>query len=237
MVYEVALCRGDVNPAACRMCIAEAGHNLTHLCPEQKEAITWYEKCMVRYSNRPIFGITELDGYIKPTGSKIASNTSVDQFSKALSSLLSELKTRAASGDSKRKFAFGKTSDAGFQTIYGLAQCTPDQIQANCTFCLDFVIGSIPRFLLGLDGGMVLTPSCFVRYEIYHFYDASADAAPPPQPSPPMSTPPSKLLSPPPPDEGNDGTFRCLSLYVYINCYVIGKPCILFRKAQCFSIL
>ena len=58
-VYTIGLCRGDVNPNDCRSCLNNSRVLLTQNCPNQKEAIGWIDKCMLRYSNRSIFGLME----------------------------------------------------------------------------------------------------------------------------------------------------------------------------------
>ncbi|XP_059436683.1 putative cysteine-rich receptor-like protein kinase 9 [Corylus avellana] len=55
-VYANGFCRGDVNPHACRGFLNDAKLLLTERCPQQKEAIGWYDECMLRYSNRSIRG-------------------------------------------------------------------------------------------------------------------------------------------------------------------------------------
>ncbi|KAL5774744.1 hypothetical protein ACOSP7_012301 [Xanthoceras sorbifolium] len=58
-VNAIALCRGDVNQDACRSCINDSISELTQICPNQKEAIRWYDYCMLSYSNRTIFGVKD----------------------------------------------------------------------------------------------------------------------------------------------------------------------------------
>jgi hypothetical protein len=58
-VYAIGLCRGDVNPQNCRQCLNNSRYLLTQSCPNKKEAIGWTDGCMLRYSNRSIFGLME----------------------------------------------------------------------------------------------------------------------------------------------------------------------------------
>lgn len=50
-VYGHFLCRGDQNATSCQDCVTTAVTiDLPRLhCPNRKEAIIWYDKCMVRY--------------------------------------------------------------------------------------------------------------------------------------------------------------------------------------------
>ncbi|KAK3024962.1 hypothetical protein RJ639_042769 [Escallonia herrerae] len=90
----------------CRRCVDDSTRRLRQLCPYQKEAIGHYDDCMVRYSNRSIFGIMETTprGFLVNVGRALH----VVQFNQALISLLQKLQGEAAtSGGSTRKFATG----------------------------------------------------------------------------------------------------------------------------------
>ena len=53
-VNVLVLCRGDVQPDICRSCVNDSIKGLRKLCPNQKEAVEWYDECMLRYSNDSI---------------------------------------------------------------------------------------------------------------------------------------------------------------------------------------
>jgi hypothetical protein len=171
-VNAIGLCRGDVKPDACRKCLNDSRVLLTRLCPNQKEAIGWYEKCMLRYSNRSIFGIMEespsfslsnIDNVIQP-----------DQFNRFLGNFMTKLKEKAASSnDSRVKYATGNEADVSlnFQTLYGLVQCTPDLSSLNCYICLDNAISEISKCCNNKTGARVVKPSCSIRFESALFYD------------------------------------------------------------------
>jgi len=138
---------------------------------------------MLRYTNRSIFGVMENqptnDNYynLNVTGS-------VKQFNTALESLMRNLTLRAASGDSRRKYATGSTPAPDFQTIYGQAQCTPDLSSEDCTKCLDEAVSIIPRCCSGKAGGNVVKPSCRIRFDPYSFYGPTLNIDPDAPPSP-----------------------------------------------------
>ncbi|GAB4831020.1 hypothetical protein Ancab_005035 [Ancistrocladus abbreviatus] len=184
-VYGIGLCRGDASVATCHSCLNNSATKLVELCPVQKEAIGWYDKCMLRYSNSSIFGVEE------ESPSPILFNTGnvsdVEQFNQKLGGLLSSLQTIAASGDSRRKFATGEANVSNFEKTYALMQCTPDLSRQDCFNCLGSSINEIPNCCSGSKGAQVLKPSCILRYEIYLFYD-SANAPSPPPPPPPSPT-------------------------------------------------
>ncbi|PWA87639.1 Concanavalin A-like lectin/glucanase, subgroup [Artemisia annua] len=138
----IGLCRGDFQPDECRRCINEAITRLRQLCPNQKAAIGWYERCMLKYSNARILGVLDISVEWGLANGENASN--VAQFNQGLRPLLDQLRDDASSGGSIRKYASNRTSGSGFTTLYGLMQCTPDLSETDCYKCLDGAIRKIP---------------------------------------------------------------------------------------------
>ncbi|CAL5412044.1 unnamed protein product [Camellia sinensis] len=86
-VNAIVLCRGDVQLETCRSCINNATSKLIQVCPNQKEAIGWYELCMLRYSNNYINGtVTDNPPFFQPNPNYVT-NTSLDQFNNDLRTL------------------------------------------------------------------------------------------------------------------------------------------------------
>ncbi|XP_048141695.1 cysteine-rich receptor-like protein kinase 44 isoform X1 [Rhodamnia argentea] len=199
-VNAIALCRGDVGDADCRSCLNDSAAEIARRCPVQKQAIIWYDYCMLRYSNRSIFGTMEgLPAFYMRNANNVTSN--VDQFNQVLRTLTDGLRDRAANGNSTRKFAVGNATAPNFKTLFGLVQCTPDLSQLQCVSCLVQAIGQIPRCCNQKEGGRVVTPSCNIRFEVYPFFYSSAYESPP---SPPLA--PQSPVSPPPPPMNNPST-------------------------------
>ncbi|XP_062162254.1 cysteine-rich receptor-like protein kinase 44 isoform X2 [Alnus glutinosa] len=192
-VNAIALCRGDISPEECRSCVNTASHDLLKSCPNQKEAIKWPDKCMLRYSNRDIFGVMESRPLLAYYNTGNVSD--VEGFNRVLTPLLKRLRNSAASGNSTRKFALGSDYAPNFQTIHALVECTPDLDQTDCNNCLLAAEKIIPQCCNGKQGGKYVTPSCDLRYEIYSFYDPTAEA--PTQP-PVLPVSPTPVLLPPP---------------------------------------
>ncbi|KAH7569071.1 hypothetical protein JRO89_XS06G0097800 [Xanthoceras sorbifolium] len=177
-VNAIALCRGDVSVDVCRGCLQNVTRKIVEVCPNQKEAIGGYDECMLRYSNKTIFGILDTQISFSLSSTQNVSEN-VNQFNQALQDLLGRLRDTAASGDSHRKFATGDTQ-SGFQRIYALVQCTPDLDLLECSDCLDNVIGQLPGCCNGKMGGRVINPSCNFRYEVNdRFFSPTPDSAPP----------------------------------------------------------
>jgi hypothetical protein len=229
-VNVIALCRGDISTDDCRSCVNKSSHDLLQYCPNQKEAIIWPDKCMLRYSNKSIFGVMEASPIYAFFNT--ANVSDVEGFNQVLRPLLDGLRDRAASGNSTRKFAAGSAIAPAFQTIYALVECTPDLDYLECNNCLGTAAGFIPQCCNGKQGGKYVTPSCDLRYEVYTFYDPAAEAPPPsplpsPSPPPPPSPPPVPLLSP---TQGIDASrlgnyLICLITCQQIRQSVLYVPC------------
>ncbi|KAG6717316.1 hypothetical protein I3842_04G092700 [Carya illinoinensis] len=192
-VNAIALCRGDFTPDKCRSCINSTSQSLLQSCPNQKEAISLGGDCTVRYSNRSIFGVMEENPMLAFYNVQNASN--VEAFNNVLRPLLDRLRNSTARGSSTRKFALKSEPAPDFQTIYSLMQCTPDLSSLDCNNCLLRLSGYTSSCCNGQKvGGVFVTPSCYLRYDLYSFYDPAAES-PPPSPLPPPIAQP---VSPPP---------------------------------------
>ncbi|KAK7394721.1 hypothetical protein VNO78_15256 [Psophocarpus tetragonolobus] len=209
-VYGIGLCRGDVKPHECRSCLNDCRDNLTQQCPYEKEAIWWGEKCMLRYSNRLIFGIMET--YPAEDMGNVNNASDATEFNRVLGDLLRNLRFKAASGDSRSKYAADTAVVTNFETIYGLVQCTPDLSTQDCANCLDWTIKDIPRLVKDKVGAVMLRPSCTVRYEIYAFFTNATinDPALPPQP------------------QGNDNSLRTIIIVIVLSIIIVVALIIFF---------
>ncbi|XP_045787064.1 cysteine-rich receptor-like protein kinase 10 [Trifolium pratense] len=191
-VYAIGLCRGDIEPVDCLGCLTTSAALLTDRCPIQKEAIGYYDSCILRYSDHQIFGVMETKtSYFY----NIEPKTVVDDaFRQRLNVLLDELKNKAADGDSRMKFAEKSVKvidkSSSNETIYGLVQCTPDLTKQDCTRCLDPVSQGFSSICEDRKGCLYLGPSCSVRYDIIPFFKSlrgvknAGSPAPQPRPQP-----------------------------------------------------
>ncbi|XP_042511045.1 cysteine-rich receptor-like protein kinase 25 [Macadamia integrifolia] len=133
-VYGLFLCRGDVTPETCNTCIKAASSNITQRCPTAKEAIIWYEYCMLRYSNQPIFSIMEKEPSICLPNDNNVSKSVQSEFDKIWVDLFNGLVSQAASAAAVgRKYAANEANYTSFEKIYGLVQCTPDYLRMIAT--------------------------------------------------------------------------------------------------------
>lgn len=168
-VNAIALCRGDLKPNQdCISCISTAAKQLVNNCPNVIEADIWLEKCMFRYTSRTILGQLEPVPFYH-TSSNV-SVTDKEGFSNVLGELLDSLgaKIEDAYETQELKFAAGVK-----ETIYALAQCTPDLSESDCRVCLAQIFAGVPTCCDGKIGGWWMNPSCYFRFEDYPFYDLS----------------------------------------------------------------
>ncbi|XP_058769617.1 cysteine-rich receptor-like protein kinase 25 [Vicia villosa] len=194
--YGLFMCRGDVSSNLCQQCVANATQTLStdSDCSSSKQAVIWYDECMVRYSNTSFFStVATRPGVFLVNSANI---TNQESFNSLLSVTMKESADKAAANSSvgAKKYATKEASISGFQTLYSLAQCTDDLSSQDCSSCLSDAIGYLPQCCDGKQGGRVLFPSCNIRYELYPFY-TNITPSPPPSTSPASPVPPG-ILSP-----------------------------------------
>ncbi|EEF28806.1 cysteine-rich repeat secretory protein 38 [Ricinus communis] len=165
--YGLTLCRGDITASDCITCVAEASTEIRRRCPYKKEAIIWYDNCLLKYSNKDFFG--QIDNKNKVYLLNLRNVSDPVTFNQKTKELLTQLAVDASV--TPRMYAAGdlEFGDQGLKKIYGMAQCTRDLSSADCKSCLDRAIGELPSCCDGKEGGRVVGGSCTVRYEIYPF--------------------------------------------------------------------
>lgn len=199
-VYSLALCRGDIASEECYKCINSTAQTMTEQCPNKKEAISWGERtiCLLRYSNRDIFGSMEVEPSWAVSNPNNVSTDS-EKFNQTLYNLVRSLVTQASSGSDDQKFATGVSGFTSSRNVYAMVQCTPDISQNACKVCLEGALDESIKCCGGKEGGRFLRPSCFVWFELFRFYESGSEVSisptlPKPSPrnpdslSPPSST-------------------------------------------------
>ncbi|KAM4101940.1 hypothetical protein ACB094_05G184300 [Castanea mollissima] len=227
-VYGLSNCRGDVTSQVCRECVQAAVKELTNKCSRQKVAVTWYDECILRYSNwsflttvdeRPRFGLLNTQNVTDQDKFNQLVNTSMIALLTDLAREISNVSTGA------KKFGTRQVNISAFQTLYNLLQCTPDLSGADCYNCLLDAIKLVPWCCGGKQGGRIVFPSCNIRYELYPFYRMAATA---PLPSP--------GLEPPPPDSvsGPKGKGKISPVVIIAIVVTIAASVVLVILAYCF---
>ncbi|GLT30980.1 hypothetical protein SLA2020_057500 [Shorea laevis] len=229
MVYGLFLCRGDVSTTVCRDCVAFAAGDSTQRCPVEKDVVLWYDECLLRYSNQSIFSTVSNSVSVSMWNTQNA--TDPTRFNDALGTVMNDATTQAASV--AKRFATKEANISAFQTLYSLVQCTPDLSSTDCNRCLRGAISGLPGCCSGKVGGRVMFPSCYVRYEVYPFYNASAVAAPPAPP--PVLTPPPPGSETNPKGEGKKSWVIIVAIVVPVGVaillFIVGY-CLLTRRGR-----
>ncbi|KAJ6416420.1 hypothetical protein OIU84_002305 [Salix udensis] len=184
-VYGLVHCMASPPAANCSSCVNYAIQGLMTACPHQKEAISWGGnpfQCIVHYANRYFFGSLELSPTLAlyNTG-KI--DATFAQFDQAWSGF-TDIVTRASTNSSR--LAAETTDLSSTQKIYVFMQCTPDVSQSNCGECLQKSVDYYRDCCYKYQGGLVGTPNCFFRWDLYPYYDLFPQVT---SPSPSPSTP------------------------------------------------
>ncbi|KAL9268029.1 Cysteine-rich receptor-like protein, partial [Drosera capensis] len=193
-VYGLLLCRGDLSSADCQTCVRTAVEFLSKNCSRRKEALVWYDLCMVRFSDTTLFGQLDTSMYVGLVNTQNIEGN-ITGFEQVVASTMTGLQSIVANGGSTKKFATKEAPVPGAQPVYVLEQCTPDLSVPDCSTCLNGGIQLLSSCCSGRQGARVLYPSCNVRYETSQFYETQAPAPAPLTVAPPVASPPSVLAS------------------------------------------
>ncbi|CAF2070912.1 BnaC01g14610D [Brassica napus] len=215
-VAGLFLCRGDVSPEVCRSCVAFSVNDSFTRCPNEREAVLYYDECMLRYSHRRILSTLTRSGEADFRKEQRIPSNQLERFSNVLLSTLNQAVTDAVK--SSRKFDARKANVTASLTVYGLVQCTPDMTRQDCTTCLQISINQLP---IDRVGGSFILPNCNSRFETYPFYNETAvkTPQPPPPPNPPMPPPPP--VSAPVRPAGKGGNSNVLVVPIVVSTIVV----------------
>ncbi|KAL0727224.1 hypothetical protein Bca4012_023317 [Brassica carinata] len=180
-VTGLFLCRGDLSPEVCRSCVAFSVNDSLGRCPNEREAVLYYDECMLRYSNRHILSTLTRSGETDTRKEQRIPSNILERFGNVLLSTLNQAVTDAVK--SSRKFDARKANVTESMTVYGLVQCTPDMTRQDCMTCLQISINQLP---IDRVGGSFILPNCNSRFETYPFYNETSIRSPQP---PPVSAP------------------------------------------------
>ncbi|XP_022139941.1 cysteine-rich receptor-like protein kinase 10 [Momordica charantia] len=229
-VYGLFQCRGDVTNTTCKNCVASTARNVAQqFCPLRKAAVVWDDDCIFRYSDQSFFSAVSTDPDLT-----LLNTADIDAdkagFNQLVMSTLRATAARAANATAVGElFATQQANFTSERTLYTLAQCTGDLSNSNCEDCLRQAVGAIPGCCSNKQGGRVLYPSCYVRYEIYSFYDLTRA-----NPPPPPATPPPNSTTPPPPPPPPPGEHRSSIVLIVAIVAPITVSILLFVLGWCF---
>lgn len=169
IVYGNYICRFDYSPETCQSCIANATDSIVTYCNGTKQAIAWYNECMVRYSDTNFFSMMEIVPTVYRGNSTNASQPA--EFGSVVNRTLMDLIEMAPLNE--YNFATKEVNVSDALRVYSIAQCTPDLSVDVCHDCLNVAFKQFAEDdLQSKQGGSVFIPSCIMRFELYPFYES-----------------------------------------------------------------
>ncbi|KAI4346711.1 hypothetical protein L6164_007584 [Bauhinia variegata] len=174
------MCRGDVPLQSCKECVRTATQRISSECGHSKEAIIWHAYCLLHYSNSSFFStLSESPTKVWESLEIITRQEKYNELvAKTLVEVVAEASFNSSGSQGAKHFATKTASLFRSQSLYTLAQCTPDLSPKDCNSCLHDAMGNISP--AGRLGGRVLYPSCNFRFELEPFYYNSPASAPAP---------------------------------------------------------
>ncbi|KAL8136701.1 hypothetical protein V2J09_002702 [Rumex salicifolius] len=131
-VYGQYYCRADIDSDLCAQCIDKASHN--H-CIGGNFAVVLYEECTLRYDNQSMVGIYNGgEDLVFRTSSILVTDS--EKFDSVLNNTLERIISNAANANGSLSFATGEGVVSESETVYCLAQCSPDLDDTQCDTCL-----------------------------------------------------------------------------------------------------
>ncbi|KAL9236650.1 hypothetical protein vseg_011292 [Gypsophila vaccaria] len=166
-LYGLYMCRGDIDRELCRICIKNAKDAILIKQSYGKEAMIWYDHCMLRYSNKPFIGQLDNNTNMMSTWDHNNVTNSPARFTNTLRYTMVQLAAQAAG--SRNKFATKVVKLMEGESLYTLVQCTPDLTANDCRKCLMNSIERV-RKMGASKGGKVMQLNCIVQYEMFPFF-------------------------------------------------------------------
>ncbi|CAO2175957.1 unnamed protein product [Urochloa humidicola] len=203
------LCRGDTMAANCATYLRDAALSLRQsACNSSRRAGIWYDDgsgggvpapmfCFVSYADTN--ASTASEDAIRAPFQNVAVAADQDAFERAFSALMNNLTVRVVNGSGTSSsssapapmFATGAAvydSSAPNGTMYGLMQCMRDRTAAECDQCLQESVRTLTNCCRGHLGGVVFAYNCYMRMEIYPYYNLALDGPPLLAPAPTIFT-------------------------------------------------
>ncbi|KAL2931659.1 Cysteine-rich receptor-like protein kinase 25 [Bienertia sinuspersici] len=196
------LCRPDIDLATCKRCFIDAADSLLQFCFDKKEAVVWYEECMIRYTNN---SISPSNNDPEPSYFNHGTfNVSEPQiFPKLVNTTIKALISKAVSPDNEPyKFyaVHGQSNYTFFEGFYGMVLCRPDISPEDCESCLTTALERIPVCCADslAEWTSVFLANCQLRYDTAPFIFPSHREALslPPSSSPSLLPSPTAVPSP-----------------------------------------
>jgi hypothetical protein len=195
----------------CRRCVINATKKLPSKCSGEKVVVSWYDECMVRYSNESIyFKVAVMPRFNLYNTQNM---TEQDRFNRLVNTTLTEMAREASNFPiGVKKFGVKAVKFSDFQNVYIMVQCTRDLSSTDCNSCLQLAINCLSICCSGKQGARTLFPSCNVGYELYLFYNVPTA----PAPAPGISPPPPGSLAGSKGEVDHSSPSHCFSFFIII---------------------
>ncbi|KAJ6333721.1 hypothetical protein OIU77_009573 [Salix suchowensis] len=175
-IYAQYMCLNYETNDNCKKCIAAALEVIMQLCPEDKEAIVWEETCQLRYSNQSFLGHLDVSGNMALDNKEDLENPA--QFILVVNETLNDLAKQVAFNASTNMYATRKVAFTNTDPVLcALMQCSTDLSPDDCNTCLRIAMANISSCCSASRGGRVLSRSCYLRYELYAWYEGANETS------------------------------------------------------------
>ncbi|PWA76275.1 gnk2-like domain-containing protein [Artemisia annua] len=150
-VYGLFQCRGYLNSAECKDCMAASVSQLKTICPVSTGGTIQLEGCFVKYDNTSFFGIEDKMEASRKCGPSGGSNLDVlSSIDNVLTNLISE------NNQYFRKVDLG--------SIQGVAQCVQDLSASDYQDCLSEASRSLRSECEASISGNMYLGKCYIKY-------------------------------------------------------------------------
>ncbi|CAH2048170.1 unnamed protein product [Thlaspi arvense] len=173
IVHGMFLCRGDITKTSCSDCVKTATLEITkNNCTYQKNAIIFYEECMVRYSNVSFFRLIEDGPNIVKYSLASFPNSFFSSFQGTLSKKVEQLIILTSSKSSLSSSTPYYVRDIsrvnefeGSYTLDTMVQCSPDLDPENCGVCLRLAVQGSSQCCNNARWAHIFLPKCLLKYD------------------------------------------------------------------------
>ncbi|ESQ47445.1 hypothetical protein EUTSA_v10028048mg [Eutrema salsugineum] len=169
-VHGMFLCRGDITKTSCSVCVKTATQEVAKNCTYQKEAIIYYEECMVRYSDISFLVLVDSAPYVAKY-SNVSFTSLLFAFRLVLSDKVEQLIILTASKSSlssstpyyiKDRKQVNQLESYWLDTM---VQCSPDLDPKNCGLCLRLAVKEMTECCNNARWAHIFLPKCLLKYD------------------------------------------------------------------------
>lgn len=172
-VHGMFLCRGDITKTSCSNCVKTATLEITtNNCTYIKDAIVYYEECMVRYSNVSFSRVVENGPWAAMYSNVSFPDSFLFPFRETLSDKVEKLIILTASKSSLSSLTPYYVRDRnkvnefhGSYTLDTMVQCSPDLHPENCSVCLRLAVQGVSSCCNNARIAQFFLPKCFLKYD------------------------------------------------------------------------